>query len=260
MNMNCVFRVDASFQMGSGHVMRCLTLAQELTNRGAECCFICRDFQGNLISLIEEKKFEVYSLPIEPPDPAIPMDLAHSSWMETDWNTDANAVSTILKEQNSIDWLIIDHYAIDHRWEEQMRPFVKNIMVIDDLADRSHDCDILLDQNFLLNSTDRYNSLVPQTCKLLLGTDYALLKPDYAKLRERLPYREGTIQRLLIFFGGSDPDNLTERSLRALQSIGCSELEIDVVIGATNPHRIEIESLCNKLPQVELHYSFIMRC
>jgi len=242
--MKIVFRVDASLQIGSGHVMRCLTLADELRQRGADVRFVCREHPGNLNDLIESKGYPVTRLPqVDFTFVAAPEDLAHMRWLGVDWEQDAAetmaAVSDILPQ-----WLIIDHYAIDRRWEEMLRAHVEKIMVIDDLADRLHDCDLLLDQNLYQNMESRYDTLVPSVCQKLLGPRYALLRPEFSLARKSLRQRSGKIKRVLIFFGGVDPSNETTKALQAVAGISDRQFAVDVVVGGGNPHKEQIQTFC----------------
>ena len=170
--MKVVFRTDASLQMGTGHVMRCLTLADSLTDQGAECQFICREHPGNLISYLRDKGYGVLALPVTTNNENLDCDLAHASWLGSRQDEDAEQCVPLL-EQIHPDWLIVDHYALDHHWESALRPYYKKLMVIDDLADRQHDSDLLLDQTFGRAATD-YRSLVPKACQLRCGSQYAL--------------------------------------------------------------------------------------
>ncbi len=242
--LTIVIRADSSQQMGSGHVMRCLTLADELRQRGAQVLFICRELPGNLINLIEEKGYQV--LRLQRPGAeycAIPDDVAHSAWLGVSWEQDV--VDTINElPVETPQWLIIDHYAIDSRWEEKLRPQVGKIMVIDDLADRQHDCDLLLDQNLYEGMESRYNNLVHESCNKLLGSKYALLRPEFTIARKNLRQRDGVVKRILVFFGGVDPTNETEKALQALASISDRQFEVDVVVGCGNRHKKRIKKIC----------------
>src|SRR3569832_1188104 len=146
--MRISFRVDASLQMGTGHVMRCLTLVVVLCERGNDCSFICRPHTGHLMDLIAQRRHKVVALPVLGAEVKIPSTTApsHATWLGTDWANDAQDTSHALGDA-MMDWLIVDHYALDSRWEQAMRPSCRRLMVIDDLADRPHDCDLLLDQN-----------------------------------------------------------------------------------------------------------------
>lgn len=253
-----IIRADASVQIGSGHVMRCLTLADELRGRGAEIVFVCREFDGNLCGYIEEKGYIVHRLPVsdapEQGDQNIETGLKHAAWLGAGLQTDARQVKEIIKDLDTPpDWLVVDHYALDERWERYLRPYVKKIMVIDDLADRAHDCDLLLDQNFYENLESRYKGLVPLDCKKLLGPKYALLRPEFREARKNLRKRDGHVKRIMIFFGGSDPTNETVKALEAIRMLNRPDIAVDVVVGSANPHKYKINELCAAMANVAYH-------
>jgi len=242
--MNIYFRVDASNLIGTGHVIRCLTLAELLKTKSASCVFICREHEGNLISLIESCGFQVERTPSKSLERVqskhhSDFDLAHAEWLGSDWETDAEETKELIGEAK-VDWLIVDHYALDCRWESALKPHCSRLMVIDDLADRKHDCDILLDQNLVANSDVRYDQLVPKHCIKLLGTEYALLQTQYAELHPRTPPRTGPVRRILIYFGGSDKTNITGKAVSAFLSLGRSDIEVDVVINKKSLHAEEV--------------------
>lgn len=242
--MNIFFRVDASLQMGSGHVMRCLTLADELRQKGAEITFICREHTGNMNTFVKDKGYPVVRLQAEEAEYIkTPEDVAHSAWLGVSWQQDA-AETIIVLENHQCDWLIIDHYSIDRRWEQELRPYSGKIMVIDDLADRQHDCDLLLDQNLYQSMETRYENLIPVSCKKLLGPKYALLRPEFVNARKNLRQRNGHINRVLVSYGGVDPSNETEKALHALSDFGERKLNIDVVLGSGNLHKENIQKIC----------------
>lgn len=240
--MNVIFRVDASIHIGSGHVMRCLTLADRLQELGANVGFICKESPGNLIDFIRKKNmFAIYSLPDSPP-------LSLSAW-----STDAEKTGAILQQKKRpFDWLIVDHYALDHRWESRVRRFVKKVMVIDDLANRPHDCDLLLDQNYY-REKNRYLELIPKTCCQLLGLQYILLRKEFSEARKSLLPRNGKVRRILIFFGSSDPTNETAKTLKALKRLDLQEIKIDVIIGQTNQHLLGLERIILLMPNTKLY-------
>lgn len=239
--MQVVFRTDASVQIGTGHVMRCLTLADNLRKQGAECQFICREHEGHLIKLVAERGYQVNALP--KPTNKIQCDesnLMHACWLGVDWSTDAQQTQSELLYAKC-DWLIVDHYALDYRWELVMQSSCRSMMVIDDLADRRHNCDLLLDQNYG-SSAKRYASLLPTECEQLHGPHYALLRPIYAKRRAENRVRSGKVERALIYFGGgADRANLTGMALRAFQILELSEIALDIVIGASYLYVEELE-------------------
>ncbi|HDO26306.1 MAG TPA: UDP-2,4-diacetamido-2,4,6-trideoxy-beta-L-altropyranose hydrolase, partial [Nitrospirae bacterium] len=232
---NILFRADASMVIGTGHVIRCLTLADELGRQGASISFISRETEGNLIELIEERGYSVHALPAD-----------------IDMDTDRELTLHLLEQQGHPDWLIADHYEIDSSWESPLRRSVKNIMVIDDLADRKHDCDLLLDQNYN-DDHERYRQLVPATCTRLLGPEYTLLRPQFADVRSNIKEHTGEIRRILIFMGGGDETDQTSRVLNAIQMLNLHNLEIDVVIGPANPNRAKIEALASGIPDTKCY-------
>jgi len=240
--MKIVFRTDSSLTIGSGHLMRCITLGDELRRRGAEVSFICRDHFGNLIYLLEEKGFPVVPLNGETEGHRLD-DTVHSSWLGVSWEADAAQTIAVLNK-NKPDWLIVDHYAIDKLWEKKLRPYAEKIMVIDDLADRHHDCDLLLDQNMYYEMETRYDKLVPNACKKLVGPKYALLRPEFAIARKSLRQRDGQVKRVLVFFGGVDQFNETEKALNALVKMDNRQFDVDVVVGSANPNKLQIQIIC----------------
>lgn len=254
------FRVDASLVMGTGHVMRCLTLAQALEKRGAQCHFICRAHPGHMIATIRERGFDVAELPAGVssfrPVPATDVPLAtHAGWLTCDWQTDADQ-TLHAAEAIKPDLLVIDHYAIDFRWENALKSIVQCILVIDDLADRRHECDFLLDQNWFGDDMSlRYEGLIPSHCATMLGPRYALLRPEYATLRAHMAPRNGEVGRVLVFMGGSDPTNETGRVLDALMHPDLGHLLVDVVIGANHPDPSGIDSAAEARPGTRVYSS-----
>lgn len=240
--MLIAFRVDASSQIGTGHVMRCLTLADGLAMQGASVRFLARHMPLYLQEIIISKGFEFKLLSSKSNGKYI-NELRHAEWLGIPQDNDAEETIATLTDKKW-DWLIVDHYALDARWESVMRHATKHIMVIDDIADRKHDCDVLLDQNFYADMQTRYVDKVPAHCQLLLGPNYALLRDEFRKLREQLQPRTGSVKRILVFFGGVDTDNYTGLAIQALAELSNKELNVDVVIGAQHPCRAEIETNC----------------
>jgi UDP-2,4-diacetamido-2,4,6-trideoxy-beta-L-altropyranose hydrolase len=243
--MNVAFRTDATKKIGTGHFMRCLTLADALAQRGVQILFICRDLPLHLQNMLEKKGMELALIGYHA-DPTPIDDLPHSHWLGTSQASDAEATLQTLSD-HIWDWLIVDHYALDARWEKAMRlSSIRKIMVIDDLADRIHDCDILLDQNFYSDMRSRYTGIVPDHCQLFLGPRYALLREEFLKLREQIKPRKGPVKRILVFFGGVDADNYTGQAIDALATMEEKDLQVDVVIGTLHPYLTEIELKCAK--------------
>ncbi len=250
--MKFAFRTDASFQIGIGHVMRCLTLASKLAEDKHEIFFICRELDGNLIQVIEAKGFRVFKLQNSGNNRIIEIDITnceHQNWLETSWEFDAVQVQEVLKVIKP-DWLIVDHYSLDKRWELKLKSEVRFIMVIDDLIDRDHICDLLLDQNFGRKKND-YVTLVGSDCKILTGPKFSILRPEFEENRMcSLKNRtiNPTCKTLLISLGGIDKDNITSLILNALDKCQDSlDLKITVVVGKNCPWQSEIVFLANSI-------------
>ena len=254
MVLQIVFRTDASLTIGTGHVMRCLTLAGALAKTGANVSFICREHEGHFCDLIEERGFAVHRLPAPAENFTTEATPAHASWLGATWQEDAGQTGAVIKSLGiKPDWLVVDHYALDSRWEHALRPLVGRIFVIDDLADRIHDCDLLLDQNLFADMQTRYAGRVPEDCRLLLGPEYALLQPIYAELHDRIPPREGPVRRILISFGGADRDNLIGRALAAFLSLNRPDIDVDVVISDSSPYAPGIRAQTAGQANIHLH-------
>jgi UDP-2,4-diacetamido-2,4,6-trideoxy-beta-L-altropyranose hydrolase len=236
--LKIVIRADASIQIGVGHVMRCLTLAKELQENGTDISFICRDYPGNLQDFIQKQGFIVNLLPSPKTEyRRQENDPEHAPWLGVSWQQDVEETKEFLGDE-IIDWLIVDHYGIDYRWHESLRVYTKCIMVIDDLADKKLSCDVLLDQTYG-REKDAYVSVVPKQSQLLLGTDYALLRSEFSRLRlEAIEKRKNScsIKRILVSMGSLDPNNLTAQILKGLANVEWQEKPvIDVVLGSRAP-------------------------
>ena len=158
-----VLRADASLAIGTGHLMRCLTLATAMRERGARCLFVMRAHPGHLAEAIRSRGFACVLLPVEERAASTtPNRTAHDGWLGSDLATDARR--TVATLPSPVDWLVVDHYALDASWESALRSHARRILVIDDLADRPHDCDVLLDPNL-----GRRRAITPAWCRLLAG-------------------------------------------------------------------------------------------
>ncbi|GBO83150.1 UDP-2,4-diacetamido-2,4,6-trideoxy-beta-L-altropyranose hydrolase [Marinobacter salsuginis] len=238
------FRVDASTLAGSGHVMRCLTLADALAEKGARCYFVMRQKPGSLESAVRSRGHHFLMLSSggteksarrsesEPP---------HAGWLGVGWEADASDTLQALKGIE-LEWLVVDHYALDYRWESKVFVCCRRLMAIDDLADRRHQCDLLLDQN-LGRKPDDYDGLVPGHAKQLIGSDYALLRPEFSRIRVMSLEARQTREpgNILVSMGGVDATNVTGDVLRVLDTIeAISAYRVTVVLGAACPHIDEV--------------------
>lgn len=239
--MNIAFRTDASNQIGTGHFMRCLTLAVELKKQGAQISFISRNLPVYLSEMLSAKGMVYMCLSTDTKLESVD-DLAHSKWLGTSQFQDAQATIQALVDY-PCDWIVVDHYALDMRWENAVRASCKKLMVIDDIADRQHNCDVLLDQNYYTDMQMRYIGKVPDHCQLLLGPRYALLREEFRRLRKQVKPHTGEVKRILVFFGGVDPYSYTGLAIQALAELKIT-LPVDVVIGSQHPNREQIKKAC----------------
>lgn len=222
------FRADAAVHIGSGHVMRCLTLADALAARGHDCQFLCRDHAGHMAGTILARGHGVHLLPTR--DAA-----RRDGWLGVDSAEDA-AQSLGVLERLGAAWLVVDHYALDATWERAVAVAGTRLLVVDDLADRSHAADVLLDP-MLGHGVAEHAGKVPAGCDLLLGPDYALLSPAFARERgESLTRRtRPALDRVMVAMGGYDPEDVTGRVLAVLREV-LPDVAVDVVLGAQAVH------------------------
>lgn len=228
------FRVDASREIGTGHFARCLTLARTLSKRCAEIRFLAKELPAALATQLADHGYEVDAVTATTPE----LDAAHCAAALGEYRPD---------------WLVVDHYELDSRWETRLRPHCKQILVIDDKVDRHHDCDLLIDQNFNPEGHEQHRLHSPSHARFLFGPRYALLPAEFAAARHRRSVASGQVKRVLICFGGSDPGNHTAAAIMAIRPFAERLEHIDVVIGPLNPNRTEITTLCGNLPHAHLH-------
>ncbi|MBL18742.1 MAG: UDP-2,4-diacetamido-2,4,6-trideoxy-beta-L-altropyranose hydrolase [Flavobacteriaceae bacterium] len=240
--MRVVFRVDASIDIGTGHVMRCLALAEKLRVGGADCEFICREHKGNLIDLVKQKGFHVESLrrPRTPNMLSFACKGDHADWLGCSWQEDAK--ECLDKLTHNSDWLVVDHYGLDTAWENELRKKCRRSLCIDDLADRAHRCELLLDQT-LERDSDHYDNFVNGKTKKLIGPKYALLRGEFSDFRKKSLARRQfpKLRHIFLSMGGVDRDNFTTRILLSLKKCSIKSLEkITVIMGHQSMWQSEI--------------------
>ena len=246
-----IFRVDASLKIGTGHVMRCLNLAKILKKNGTDVGFVCCKYEGNLIEKIRLDGFKVFELELSTEE-KLGNILFYSNLLETDQQQDAKNCKKIL-QRVKVDWLIIDNYELDYLWHSHARSYCENIMVIDDLANRNLDCDILLDQNYCDNFENRYDKLVPKNCKKFLGPRFLILRDEFLKLHKTSKKNKKTIRKIMLFFGGSDDSHETIKVVKILPFIKNLDLSFDIVLGKNNSDIKKIIDLCRHINKVSIH-------
>jgi UDP-2,4-diacetamido-2,4,6-trideoxy-beta-L-altropyranose hydrolase len=255
--MKVAFRVDANAQIGSGHLVRCATLAAALRGRGADTLFLCRGLPDAWGAWLMRQGLPWHELGTAGGGlrTAHAGEPAHAGWLGIDRDADAQQTRAALAG-GRWDWLVVDHYAIDSAWERELRPTAARLLAIDDLADREHDADALLDLNLHDHASGRYAGRVPAAARLMLGPRFALLRPEFAADRAGLMPRTGPVRRVHVFFGGVDAGNATGNVLRALDAMqrdGIGPFAVDAVVGALHPARDELIAFCAERPQWSCH-------
>ncbi len=229
-----VVRADASRHMGLGHVARCLALARALRRRGATVTFLCRSLPGDAGERIIREGFALQRLEVS---------IGNES-------EDAAACLAWLQQRVGVRWLIVDHYGLGADWESRLRPHVGQLLAIDDLPERRHCCDLLLEPNLPARSPGRDHRGAREW---LSGPRYALLDAAFAAVGEKRGRQTAQACRLLVSFGGADPSGDTEKVLRALGAMA-RNWRVEVVIGPANGRRRQIEALAARLPDTRCHY------
>lgn len=246
------FRVDASPQIGSGHLMRCMTLAIEIRRAFPKCKigFVARYTMPPFDVQLVDLGFTLARLEAGKTNPQDGGEtpLRHSQWLGNPQSDDATQTIAVL-ENDDVDLVVVDHYGIDAQWEARVSAHTRAMLVIDDLADRKHVCDYLLDQSHDRSAASLYDSLVGAECNLLVGSEYALLRPEFRLTRQHTAIRR-CVENVLVIFGAVDTDRFT---MDALASLGKGNFRnVAVVIGRSNPAIDDISRLADKLG-FELH-------
>jgi UDP-2,4-diacetamido-2,4,6-trideoxy-beta-L-altropyranose hydrolase len=257
-----IIRVDASVEIGAGHVMRCLAIARAFQGQGYTCTFLCRLLDGNLNDYIRSESFSVIELSKPKQVETLGMDEhspSHARWLGVSWKVDAVECEAFLNERSGKPvLLIVDSYALDFQWELAMTPLVEKIMVIDDLVDRRHDCDFLLDQTFGRQTSD-YSHLISDRCNYVFcGANYALLRPEFAAERPFALSRRNstkTVQNIFISMGGVDKNNVTGMVLNELESLSVEEdCLIQVVLRVDAPY---FDAVSNQVKESHLNIDLL---
>lgn len=227
-------RVDASIDAGSGHLMRCLALAEAFALRSFGAVFGLTGSTGEVRQTISSRGF---------------------GWVRLDRSGESGGLDSLIDANNCVDWLrrqprlpswlVLDSYSLDVSWERGVRSLRVPLLVIDDLSDRVHECDAFLDQNMIEKYHKNYPSTVSAGARLLLGGEFTLLRGEFENARGRRCQNltEGGAEDIAIFLGGSDPDNLTVSVVSQLVEF-LNPSRLVVLVGVLNRHRAEIEDFC----------------
>lgn len=257
--MNIVIRTDASVHIGSGHVMRCLVLAQGLTTQDHQVRFVCRPQAGDLIEFIEHKGFTVQLLA----PPQTWLEPQHSAdyiaWLQVPWQQDAQDLLTLVA---AADLVIVDHYGLNRDWQRDIKQALDcKIMVIDDLV-RDHHADLILDQTLLRRANEYQPQYQPSHAetKILTGCEFALLNPLFSDCREHALENDKLSSRpqLLLSMGGIDQPNATLLVLAALAADpALTRPLVTVLLGPRAPHYQQVKAFCLQHDDWIEHVDFV---
>ncbi|MDT3314018.1 UDP-2,4-diacetamido-2,4,6-trideoxy-beta-L-altropyranose hydrolase [Pseudomonas sp. rhizo66] len=244
--MRVLIRADASPTIGSGHIARCLTLARVLRAQGSHVAFACRRLPGHRLDALDAEGFETFALP----DRYVDEDPQQAIESMLPWQADIEALGLLLEGEAEYDWIIVDHYGLDHHWQSAARRWARRIAAVDDLATRHYRVDLLLNQN-LSGLSENYAPLLPEGCRTLLGPRYAMLREEFNGPAIAI---KATAHRVLVNFGGFDAAMQTHHAMLALADF--TELQVDFVAGADNPAWAQMQALAETRPHWRLH-SFV---
>ena len=239
--MTVLFRADASNLIGTGHVMRCLTLANQLKTFDVDCVFACRSILPVLARRIEEAGHEVIMLPVARSSNA--GNIPHASWLAASWQDDAKSTAVVAGDRRA-SWIVVDHYGLGVDWENYVAADGRRIAVIDDLADRDHSCSVLVDQNLHANPQVRYTSRVPDNCQMLLGPRYALLRPEFSGRTDNIRKFSSKAVVFLVAFSGADSAKLTGMAIQVLAEVCRPVDQVHIVAGSQNTDLADITKRC----------------
>lgn len=244
--MRVLIRSDASPTIGSGHIARLLPLARVLRKQGSHVAFACRQLPGHRLDSLAAEGFETFALPGQYPgeDPR----QAIESLLP--WQADIDALAQALGSQCAFDWIIVDHYGLDHYWQTAARRWAPRIAAVDDLASRTYTVDLLLNQN-LSGTPEAYTSLLTPACQTLLGPRFALLRDEFSGPEIEI---KPQAKRILVNFGGFDAAMQTHHAMLALTDF--HQFEVDFVAGADNPAWAKMQVLAAGHPNWRLN-SFV---
>ncbi|HXY35415.1 MAG TPA: UDP-2,4-diacetamido-2,4,6-trideoxy-beta-L-altropyranose hydrolase [Planctomycetaceae bacterium] len=228
-------RADANSVIGTGHVMRCLALAQAWQDAGGKVAFATTDLPESLIQRLWTERCDVHGFESAPVS-----------------SREANDIQETLRIANVVrpQWLVLDGYDLGPSYQLALRDSRWRLMSIDDdwRHERYH-VDLLLNQN--AGATSALYASRKVSGRLLLGCQYALLRREFRKQLQPEPRGGGrTIAKFLITLGGADQKNDTSRLIRICRGCLPADCEIHVLVGPANPHVHSLRETCEKLAQL----------
>ena len=222
-------RADASERIGTGHVMRCLALAQEFQRTAGRVLFVQAETTSAIERRLRAEGFEIASLDAKPGSPE-----------------DARVAVRLARERDA-NWIVADGYHFGAEYQRHLKGNDLGLLLIDDYGHAEHYwADYVLNQNLSADPI-RYKNREPYT-RLLLGTKYVLLRQEFERWRNWEREIPTVARKVLVTLGGADPDNATSKIVEALLRIRDEQLECVVVIGGSNPHLEKLKAAIRHLP------------
>ena len=218
--MKLLIRADANSEIGLGHVMRCLALAQACQDSGGAAEFLCASLPPAVDERLRSEGFPVRRIDV----------VVGSS---------ADAAATVeAARESSATWVAADGYALDAEFQSSMKGSGARLLVIDDMAHlAAYEADLVLNQN--PQATDAIYAHRAAGTDLLLGSRYAMLRREFCAWRD-CPRKPAPVRRLLVTLGGADPANVTLKVIQAIRQLETQAIEVIVLVGPANPHRAEL--------------------
>lgn len=249
--MRILIRADTSDGVGIGHLVRCLALARKLREHGARVALACAPTSLVVSRMISEAGCDV--IDVTPRAGPARRRVTEEVLATSDQYSDAAATRDAAPD-DLFDWIVVDHYGLDVHWERALRSHTKHILVVDDITNRRHDCDLLLDQNPGIDREARHRTLSDSSLRCLIGPQYALLRSGFSAARARSGPRNGPVGRILVMYGGTDPTDETTKAVMALRQLPGLNARIDVVAGSANPRSDTVRGACSADSRIEFHH------
>ncbi|TWX54034.1 UDP-2,4-diacetamido-2,4,6-trideoxy-beta-L-altropyranose hydrolase [Colwellia hornerae] len=239
--MKIVFRADASIHIGSGHIMRCLVLANLLLAKGYDVLFATRPQKGDFVAYLKNEGIEVVELAQANTLKTPKYDTDYAAWLQVEWQDDAK---DFVQQVTTADLIVVDHYGLNKAWEINVSNALNaKVLAIDDLV-REHFADLLLDQTFGRDSFDYISN--NNHCPILAGSDFALLAPKFAMLRANQRYckKPQASYKILVSMGAIDKPNITLKVLEKLQCINNIDFKVTVLLSERSPSYKRVNAFC----------------
>lgn len=236
------FRADASNEIGTGHIMRCLAIADVLLSRGHKVGFICAQINPQLKDLIRSRQIPLFQTQ---PDPKTGQgSYRHSHWLIGSEEADAELTIKAIGNVNC-EGVFMDHYGLAKPWEDLILKKTSNVAVMDDLCDRPHSARILIDYNIYKNEKD-YSALVDKSTQILQGPAYAPIRMELRDLRENVQSHSGQVRSVLISFGGSDSQGYTLRAAEGLVLSRKKFEKVRIILSPESKTHSAISKICHE--------------